>query len=73
MATTEKVMAKSKKKAEEPGGEMLVPLNTRAPKPLVERLDRVSALLGTDRSHLLRMMLVKYLPVYEAEAGIAAG
>jgi hypothetical protein len=45
-----------------------VPLNVRVPKSITQRMDHVADLLGTDRSHLLRMMLVRHLPAYEREA-----
>jgi hypothetical protein len=48
--------------------EKAVPLNVRVPEQLMGRMDRAAALLGTDRSHLLRMMLVEFLPAYEERA-----
>jgi len=66
------IMAKSKpKKAGD--GDRLVQFNIRVPARLIERMDRAAEALGTDRSHLMRMMMVKYLPAYEEEARIAAG
>jgi predicted DNA-binding protein len=43
-------------------------INFRASLPLAERLDRTASRLGLDVSNLVRMILIKHLPDYEAEA-----
>jgi hypothetical protein len=67
-ATRELDMAtrKPKKKGE---GDGMGALNVRVPLRLIAQLEGVANELGTDKSHLLRMMLVEFLPVYEQRAG----
>lgn len=40
----------------------------RLPTDLADRLEAAANLLATDPSHLLRMMIAEYLPVYEERA-----
>jgi hypothetical protein len=60
-------MAKEKKKrvADDDMGA----LNVRVPLRLIAQLTEVAEELGTDKSHLLRMMIVEFLPVYAQRAG----
>jgi hypothetical protein len=45
-----------------------IQFNIRMPKALVARLDSAADALGTDRSHLLRMVLAEALPGLEERA-----
>ncbi len=64
------IMAKRRPKTDDEGEEKMTQFNFRCPARLMERMDRAAAAIGTDRSHLLRMMMLKYLPTYEAEGRI---
>jgi hypothetical protein len=48
-------------------------INVRVPVDLADRLDRAAAMLATDASHLLRMVLVEKLPEYEQRGRRARG
>jgi hypothetical protein len=62
-----------KVRAEAAGSEPTVQVNVRVPVRHAERLDRAARALGTDRSHLIRMMIAEQLPVYEERARKAEG
>jgi hypothetical protein len=64
-------MADRKQNKPKVGG--TVQFNVRVPRPLVARLDKAAEALGTDRSHLMRMILAEQLPVYEERARRAQG
>jgi hypothetical protein len=70
------LMGKPKKGRTEAAGsepEPTVQFNVRVPVRHAERLDRTARSLGTDRSHLIRMMIAEQLPVYEERARKAEG
>src|SRR5262245_52656024 len=48
-------------------------INVRVPVDLADRLDAAAAMLATDASHLLRMILVEKLPEYEERGRRARG
>jgi hypothetical protein len=48
-------------------------LNVRFPVDLIDRLDKAAAMLATDTSNLLRMIVVESLPGYEERARRARG
>lgn len=48
--------------------EKLVPVSTKLPPTMSQRLDSAATGIGLDRSALLRMMIKKFLPIYEKRA-----
>jgi predicted DNA-binding protein len=48
-------------------------INVRMPMDLADRLDKAAAMLATDPSHLLRMILAEKLPEYEDRGRRARG
>jgi hypothetical protein len=48
-------------------------INVRFPVELADRIDKTAAMLATDASHLLRMLVAEMLPIYEERARKARG
>ncbi len=69
--TSEPMARRKNKPAAEPPP--MQSITFRAPQDIAGRLEQAAVWLGTDASHLLRMILVEKLPEYESRGRKARG